>query len=191
MSRSPPFAAVYGRRARTRKRPSSAPALEAAAEQLRPLAHADEAVPVGLSSLRRRVRVGDRELERVPGERHLDVRAAAPVAGCVGQRLLEDSVRRPVDGGREVPAIAVELDDDGEPGGAVALGEGLERGETRAAARSRSRSRSRPRAELGRAGRSRPASRVRPPRSSRARPSLAVGSAPAAAVPLRPGRGSR
>ena len=55
----------------------------------------------------------------------------APVAGGVRQSLLEDPVRRPVDCGCEVPATAIELDDDGEPGRAVARGEGLERGETR------------------------------------------------------------
>ena len=104
--------------------------LEAAAEQLRALAHADEAVAVG-----RRCaavgRVGDGELQRLLAERHLDVCAAASVAGCVGQRLLEDPVRRPVDGGCELPATAVEANDDGEPRGAVALGERLECGETR------------------------------------------------------------
>ena len=38
---------AYGRRARTRKRPSRGAGLEAAAEQRRALAHADEAVAVG------------------------------------------------------------------------------------------------------------------------------------------------
>ena len=99
--------------------------VEAATEQRGPLAHADDAVAVGLSRVARG-RVGNRELQRLSAEGDLDVRAASTVPRGVGQRLLEDPVGRPVDRGCEVPATAVEPDDNGEPGGAMSFGERLE-----------------------------------------------------------------
>ena len=66
---------------------------------------------------------------RAEGDLHL--RAPASVPGRVGQRLLDDPVGGLVDVRSELPASAVDADVDGEPGGAVALGERVECGEAR------------------------------------------------------------
>src|SRR6185312_7238687 len=54
-----------------------------------------------------------------------------PVARRIRERLAEDPVRRLVDAGREVPALAENLRPDVEPAGARALDERIEGAKTR------------------------------------------------------------
>ena len=80
-----------------RKRPSSALASKLPPSSAVALAHADEAVAVGLASRCAGLGLVTVSSSACSAERDLDVRAAASVARGVGQRLLEDPVGRPVD----------------------------------------------------------------------------------------------
>ena len=79
--------------------------LQAPSEQSRPLAHPDEAVAGSAGSQRRPGRVAHADLERARPEADLDVGASLAVPGGVGERLLEDPVRRLVERGRAAAVV--------------------------------------------------------------------------------------
>src|SRR6266540_230205 len=54
--------------------------------------------------------------------------AAAPVAYRVGQRLLQDAVRRPGDGGRQAPVLAAHVGGEDQTAAAVVLQQLVEGG---------------------------------------------------------------
>jgi hypothetical protein len=104
--------------------------LQIAAEQRGTFAHPDQAMPPaggdpGASVLAQSI--DHSEIERVAGERNLDLRSAISVTGRVRQRLLEDPVRAPVDARREWTGVPPDRCRQVEPGGAMSLRESLER----------------------------------------------------------------
>src|SRR6185312_575795 len=105
--------------------------LEAAAQERRPLAHAEDAVAAVDRRRRgcRRDRVRDVEPEPrlAVVDRHGGV--AAAVAGGVREGLLQDPVRRLVEARRERPREALDADVDRDAGRAVPLDERVKRAE--------------------------------------------------------------
>src|SRR6266511_3606552 len=104
--------------------------VKGAAEQRGAFAHPDDAVPATgglvtgrLASQRRaaRGRVGHGDLDSVRLEADGHLGAAPAVAYRVGQRLLQDAVRRPADAAGQPSALAAQVGGEGEAAGAMVI----------------------------------------------------------------------